>query len=285
MNDIMNQIGMCRVKATDLEATEPGAANLLRMNANVMDDLLEVVESAKTLRDHCLRYAGTPPATFVCELDDDLQELEGDELDESEATGECNHNDWYENSGWRFCRQCVRHWDAEQYKIAKTARAMIARGFGAENCTGDAEPVFTVKQTEEIETETKLARLKDLEAACKAARVFIDQYGYVINTPEYTGVWKTLNDFSIGYKGPLFKDPTELKAALEKVELPLRGVITSLKTVVEQHIEDKYFDILIQVETKVPGETRHETAKRYIKDRESRLPPIGMELAWKQKDE
>lgn len=34
----------------------------------------------------------------------------------------------------------------------------------------------------------------------------------------------------------------------------------------------KYYGLLNEVQTKVPGETRHQTAKRFIKEKEERIP-------------
>lgn len=233
MNDIMNQIGMCRTKAMDLEQDQPGAANLLRMNANKMEELLEVAESAKVLRDYCKGNLGTPPNLYVCDLDDDLTELDKGELEEAEAYGPCLHNDWYETSGWRFCRQCIRHWDAEfMYDhIPATAKAMVARYWGErvhteakfQGLCAPAENILTVKQAEESLTAIdRINRVNDLEAACEAARAFIDQYSYVITNDDYRAVWAFMGMHNNPYKGPLFKDPTALRAALEKVEHPLR---------------------------------------------------------------
>ena len=38
---------------------------------------------------------------------------------------------------------------------------------------------------------------------------------------------------------------------------------------------DKYEDLIYQVATKFPNETRHETARRYITERENRPPASG----------
>ena len=42
---------------------------------------------------------------------------------------------------------------------------------------------------------------------------------------------------------------------------------------------DLYFDLIHQVEKKYPGESRHETAKRYIRERE-RATSEGREVAY-----
>ena len=48
-----------------------------------------------------------------------------------------------------------------------------------------------------------------------------------------------------------------------------------------QEISDKYYELLFAVEAKFPGETRHETALRYILERASNSNNCGSEKGTK----
>ena len=60
--------------------------------------------------------------------------------------------------------------------------------------------------------------MEKLLAVYEAAKDFSDQYELVIKSDEYKGIWTFLYVHNQEYKGPIFRDPSKLRDALEAVK-------------------------------------------------------------------
>ena len=71
------------------------------------------------------------------------------------------------------------------------------------------------------------------------------------------------------YASPYFQDKHDLAGVLAKIDAQIAAAQAQQPAAAVPETEAKYAELLYAVESKWPGESRHETALRYIREREA----------------
>ena len=107
---------------------------------------------------------------------------------------------------------------------------------------------------EAIERLDEIVKLTGSSSRGKALRNALSLYEYIVDK------------YMEGYQVEFTKDGEQ--PFIVSRESDHSGVKVSQS---KEHLIDRYFELLMHVGNKHPGETRHETALRYIKERETTI--------------